>query len=116
MRALPLFASYHFSSVSIEFARSTKLNHRYWWRIHGIEIAAELPMKMCAILGDDASARVIVIEKLHVIGPEFGVDSRPVVTRRCNRKALNVCLVFLWNKLTLRVSTRRRGGGPKVCP
>jgi len=29
----------------------------------GIAIAAELPMKMCAILGDDASARVIVIEK-----------------------------------------------------
>ncbi len=45
----------------------------------GIELAAELPGRMHAILGKDADIRVIIVERADAIGPELGEGPRPVI-------------------------------------
>lgn len=46
----------------------------------GIETAAEMPARLKAALGDDASIRVIVVEREADIGPDLGPGPRPVIT------------------------------------
>ena len=45
----------------------------------GIELAAELPARMRAILGNGAGVRVIVVEQAGAIGPDLGPGPRPVI-------------------------------------
>ncbi|KAL4966475.1 NAD(P)/FAD-dependent oxidoreductase [Aspergillus stella-maris] len=45
----------------------------------GIEVAAELPSRLCSILGNDQDIRVIVVEQASEIGPELGPGPRPVI-------------------------------------
>jgi NADH dehydrogenase len=45
----------------------------------GIELAAEVPGRLRAILGDDANIRVVVVERADAIGPELGEGPRPVI-------------------------------------
>ena len=47
----------------------------------GIEIAAEMPARMRAILGHAAHPRVIVVEQAPEIGPDLGPGPRPVITQ-----------------------------------
>ena len=45
----------------------------------GIELAAELPRRLRAILGEETAVRTVLIEKAKVIGPELGAGPRPVI-------------------------------------
>lgn len=45
----------------------------------GIETAAEMPQRLRDILGQDASIRVVVVERAADIGPELGPGPRPVI-------------------------------------
>jgi len=45
----------------------------------GIEAATEMPTRLRAILGKDARARVIIIERNNAIAPDMGEGSRPVI-------------------------------------
>lgn len=45
----------------------------------GIEMAAELPARLRAILGQDADIQVIVVERAEVIGPDLGPGPRAVI-------------------------------------
>ncbi len=45
----------------------------------GIELAAELPARMRAILGNEANTEVIVVERADAIGPELGEGPRPAI-------------------------------------
>ena len=45
----------------------------------GIEIAAEMPARLRAILGTAASPRTIVVEQAPEIGPDLGPGPRPVI-------------------------------------
>ena len=45
----------------------------------GIETAAEFPARLRAVLGPDASPRVIIVEQRDAIGPELGPGPRPVI-------------------------------------
>jgi len=47
----------------------------------GIEIAAELPARLRAALGDDAHVRVIMVERNSEVGPDLGPGPRPVITQ-----------------------------------
>lgn len=47
----------------------------------GIETAAEMPARLRAALGDDASVRVIVVERNPELGPDLGAGPRPVITQ-----------------------------------
>lgn len=46
----------------------------------GIEVAAEIPARLRAVLGHDADIRVVVVERADAIGPELGPGPRPVIT------------------------------------
>ncbi|MDN2705749.1 FAD-dependent oxidoreductase [Janthinobacterium sp. SUN100] len=45
----------------------------------GIELAAELPARLRAILGEDADIKVIIVERAPDIGPDLGPGPRPVI-------------------------------------
>lgn len=45
----------------------------------GIELAAEMPARMRAVLGENATPRVVLIERAAEIGPELGSGPRPVI-------------------------------------
>src|SRR5436305_7525518 len=45
----------------------------------GIEAATEMPTRLRAILGEDAKARVIIVERNNAIAPDMGNGSRPVI-------------------------------------
>lgn len=45
----------------------------------GIEIAAELPVRMRAALGSNAAVRVIMVERGADVGPDLGPGPRPVI-------------------------------------
>jgi NADH:ubiquinone reductase (H+-translocating) len=45
----------------------------------GIEMAAELPARLRAILGQDEDIQVIVVERGETIGPDLGPGPRPVI-------------------------------------
>jgi len=45
----------------------------------GIEMAAELPARLRAILGQDVDVKVIVVEPGEAIGPDLGPGPRPVI-------------------------------------
>ncbi|KAK1237007.1 hypothetical protein MKX07_000429 [Trichoderma sp. CBMAI-0711] len=47
----------------------------------GIELAAELPRRLRAILGMAEKVRVVVVEKTDVIGPDLGSNPRPVIAQ-----------------------------------
>ncbi|TFA98890.1 NADH dehydrogenase-like protein [Trichoderma ghanense] len=47
----------------------------------GLELAAELPRRLRAILGMGEKARVVVVEKTDVIGPDLGENPRPVIAQ-----------------------------------
>ncbi|KAH6623869.1 hypothetical protein F5144DRAFT_584573 [Chaetomium tenue] len=46
----------------------------------GIEIAAELPARLRAILGPDANVRVVVVDRNQHIGPDLGPGPRPAIS------------------------------------
>lgn len=46
----------------------------------GIEVAAELPARLRAILGEDADVRVVVVERADAVGPDLGPGPRPIIT------------------------------------
>ncbi|MGB9992455.1 NAD(P)/FAD-dependent oxidoreductase [Massilia sp. SM-13] len=45
----------------------------------GIEAATELPARLSGILGNDARARVIIVDRNKVVAPDMGPESRPVI-------------------------------------
>ncbi|HXO70909.1 MAG TPA: FAD-dependent oxidoreductase, partial [Bradyrhizobium sp.] len=45
----------------------------------GIEAATEMPTRLRAVLGKDAKARVIIVERNNAIAPDMGEGSRPVI-------------------------------------
>ncbi len=45
----------------------------------GIETATEMPARLRAILGKDATPRVIIVERNDAIAPDMGADPRPVI-------------------------------------
>lgn len=45
----------------------------------GIETATEMPARLRALLGEDAGARVIIVERAPDIGPELGAGPRPLI-------------------------------------
>ena len=45
----------------------------------GIEAATEIPGRLRDILGKDAKARVIIVDRNEVIAPDMGKDARPVI-------------------------------------
>lgn len=45
----------------------------------GIEMAAELPARLRAILGGKVDVKVIVVERADVIGPDLGPGPRPII-------------------------------------
>jgi NADH:ubiquinone reductase (H+-translocating) len=47
----------------------------------GIEIAAEMPGRLRAIIGQSADIKVVVVEQAADIGPDLGPNPRPVITR-----------------------------------
>ncbi|SAK58239.1 FAD-dependent pyridine nucleotide-disulfide oxidoreductase [Caballeronia hypogeia] len=47
----------------------------------GIETAAEMPARLRAALGEDAKARVMIVERDREIGPDLGAGPRPVITQ-----------------------------------
>ncbi|KAI1148931.1 FAD-containing subunit of NADH dehydrogenase [Nemania diffusa] len=47
----------------------------------GIEVAAELPGRLRAILGSDAALHVIIVERSSAIGPDLGPAPRPHVVQ-----------------------------------
>jgi NADH dehydrogenase len=47
----------------------------------GIELAAELPVRLRDILGRDCDVRVILVEKGDDIGPDLGPNPRPVIVQ-----------------------------------
>lgn len=47
----------------------------------GLEIAAELPTRLRAILGNEADVRVIMVERNDALGPDLGPGPRPVITQ-----------------------------------
>ncbi|RFU80349.1 hypothetical protein TARUN_1815 [Trichoderma arundinaceum] len=47
----------------------------------GIELAAELPRRLRAILGMAEKVKVVLVEKSDVIGPDLGGNPRPVITQ-----------------------------------
>lgn len=46
----------------------------------GIEIAAEMPSRLRAVLGEEAAVKVVMVERDGVIGPDLGAGPRPVIT------------------------------------
>lgn len=60
----------------------------------GIELATELPARMKAILGDQASTRIIVIEREAVIGPELGAGPRPAIQAALDSQGVE-CLLSM---------------------
>ncbi|KAI0483519.1 FAD-containing subunit of NADH dehydrogenase [Xylaria cf. heliscus] len=50
----------------------------------GIEVAAELPSRLRAILGADADFRVVVVERSQDIGPALGAGPRPHIVKALN--------------------------------
>jgi NADH dehydrogenase len=47
----------------------------------GIETAAEMPVRLRAVLGDNTNVNVIIVEQADNIGPDLGPGPRPVITR-----------------------------------
>ncbi|KAI0904987.1 FAD-containing subunit of NADH dehydrogenase [Ustulina deusta] len=47
----------------------------------GIEVAAELPARLRAILGDEADVRVVTVERSQDIGPDLGSGPRPHILK-----------------------------------
>ncbi|MES2602230.1 MAG: NAD(P)/FAD-dependent oxidoreductase [Pseudomonadota bacterium] len=45
----------------------------------GIEIATEMPARLRAILGKDATPRVIIVDRNNVIVPDMGAGPRPII-------------------------------------
>merc|ERR1712000_534692 len=45
----------------------------------GIEIGAELPARLRAILGKDTKVRIVIVERNADIGPELGPGPRPII-------------------------------------
>lgn len=48
----------------------------------GIEVATEMPDRLCEILGQDTPVRVIIVERGSVIAPDMGVEPRPYIEAR----------------------------------
>jgi NADH dehydrogenase len=69
----------------------------------GIEIAAELPARLRAILGDDADVRVVIVEQAPEIGPDLGPGPRPVIVEALSRLGVEL-------KLGVKVTAIDRGG------
>jgi len=46
----------------------------------GIELAAEMPARLKAILGNQNQIRVVVVEQAGAIGPDLGPGPRPIIT------------------------------------
>ncbi|KAI1183627.1 FAD-containing subunit of NADH dehydrogenase [Nemania serpens] len=47
----------------------------------GIEVAAEFPARLRAVLGEEAEIRVIVVERSQDIGPDLGSGLRPYIAK-----------------------------------
>ena len=45
----------------------------------GIEAATEIPARLRGILGNEATTRVIIVDRNNVIAPDMGLESRPVI-------------------------------------
>lgn len=45
----------------------------------GIETAAEMPVRLRAVLGEHVDVNVIIVEKAEAIGPDLGAGPRPVI-------------------------------------
>lgn len=58
----------------------------------GIEIAAELPARLRAILGEDTNVRVIVIDRAKEIGNGLGPGPRPLITQALTELGVEMVL------------------------
>lgn len=58
----------------------------------GIEVAAEMPARLRAVLGDNATPRVVLIERSAEIGPELGSGPRPVIEEALDKLGVE-CLL-----------------------
>jgi len=58
----------------------------------GIETAAEMPLRLRAILCDDAPFEVIIIERSAEIGPDLGHGPRPVIEASLRAKGVSLRL------------------------
>jgi NADH dehydrogenase len=45
----------------------------------GIEVATEMPARLRAILGENATPRVVIVERNNAIAPDMGADARPII-------------------------------------
>lgn len=45
----------------------------------GIETAADMPQRLRAIFGEDASIRVVILEQADAVGPDLGPGPRPLI-------------------------------------
>jgi NADH dehydrogenase len=50
----------------------------------GLETAAEMPARLCAMLGSDADINVVIVERAGEIGPDLGPGPRPVILEALN--------------------------------
>ncbi|MBB3007939.1 NAD(P)/FAD-dependent oxidoreductase [Cupriavidus alkaliphilus] len=45
----------------------------------GLEVATELPQRLCAILGETVRPRIVIVERADAIGPDLGPGPRPQI-------------------------------------
>jgi NADH dehydrogenase len=45
----------------------------------GIEVATEMPARLCAIFGKNAEPRVVIVERGDAIAPDMGAEPRPII-------------------------------------
>lgn len=58
----------------------------------GIETAAEMPVRLRSILGDNADVRVVVVERAPEIGPDLGPGPRPVIEEAMDAMGVELVL------------------------
>ena len=58
----------------------------------GIETATELPRRLREILGNEASIRVIIVERNDAIAPDMGEEARPVIEEALRKLGVETCL------------------------
>lgn len=58
----------------------------------GIEVATEMPARLRAILGKDATPRVIIVERNNAIAPDMGTGPRPIIEEALRKLAIETRL------------------------
>lgn len=58
----------------------------------GIEAATEIPGRLRDILGKDAKARVIIVDRNNVIAPDMGKEARPVIDEALSKLGIETRL------------------------